>query len=68
MECLKIGAGIQIPPNAARVCRSLGVLPQLTPKATTLDSTALRRYATGETLSERPLGDRSQTDYGAPWM
>lgn len=67
-EILPIGAGIQIPPNAARVMGGLGVLPALTVKATLLDSINLRRYENGARLCSRPGGESMLEDFGAPWM
>ncbi|QGI68533.1 hypothetical protein CEK26_012494 [Fusarium fujikuroi] len=54
-ECLvaktqKLGAGIQVPPNAARVARQLGVLPALKEKGVVLDSIEYVRYTDGKVL------------------
>ena len=54
-ECLvaktqKLGAGIQVPPNAARVARQLGVLPALEEKGVVLDSIEYVRYTDGKVL------------------
>ncbi|KAK2002223.1 FAD/NAD(P)-binding domain-containing protein [Colletotrichum falcatum] len=62
-----VGAGIQVPPNGARVARQLGYLDRLLECATVLEAVEFRRYANGEhlhTLSEKD----SQSDYGDPWM
>ncbi|KAK1986445.1 hypothetical protein LZ30DRAFT_705733 [Colletotrichum cereale] len=62
-----IGAGIQVPPNGARVARQLGYLDRLLECATVLDAIELRRYADGKhlhTLSEK----NSENEYGNPWM
>lgn len=67
-EILPVGAGIQIPPNAARVMDVLGVLPALTSKATVLDAIDLRRYENGKLLCSRPGGKAILEDFGAPWM
>ncbi|KAF4340669.1 salicylate hydroxylase [Fusarium beomiforme] len=45
-----LGAGIQVPPNAARVARKLGVLPALEEKGVILDSIEYVRYADGKVL------------------
>lgn len=46
----KLGAGIQVPPNAARVARQLGVLPALEEKGVALDSIEYVRYADGKAI------------------
>ncbi|KAK1600335.1 uncharacterized protein LY79DRAFT_585825 [Colletotrichum navitas] len=64
---IPMGAGIQVPPNGARVARQLGYLGKLSECATVLDAIELRRYANGEhlhTLSEKDL----YNEYGNPWM
>ncbi|KAF5242940.1 hypothetical protein FANTH_8436, partial [Fusarium anthophilum] len=45
-----IGAGIQIPPNAARVARQLGVLSALKEKGVIVDSIEYVRYSNGKLL------------------
>lgn len=64
----QVGAGIQIPPNGARVCRSLGILEKLERNATILEQIFVRRYSDGQVLGERLLGDRCIARYGSPWL
>ncbi|KAL6362182.1 hypothetical protein LRP88_04259 [Fusarium phalaenopsidis] len=45
-----VGAGIQIPPNAARVARHLGILKKLRAKSVLLDSIDYLRYENGQAL------------------
>ncbi|KAK2050203.1 FAD/NAD(P)-binding domain-containing protein [Colletotrichum somersetense] len=62
-----IGAGIQVPPNGARVARQLGYLDRLLERATVIDGFELRRYANGKHL--HTLSDKdSYGVYGNPWI
>ncbi|KAK1674055.1 hypothetical protein BDP55DRAFT_584798 [Colletotrichum godetiae] len=63
-----VGAGIQIPPNAARVLRKLGLLPQLIDKATLIDSIDYLRYKDGEVLYQIQGGEKFKQVYGDTWM
>jgi salicylate hydroxylase len=67
-EILPVGAGIQIPPNGARIMRELGVLPQIEDKGTKLEFTDLRRYKDGRIITSMPCGESVVKEYGAPWM
>ena len=64
----QVGAGIQIPPNAARVLERFGLLEEIKRKGTLLDGLAMRRYADGSLLCEKVLGPRILAQYGMPWM
>lgn len=63
-----MGAGIQIPPNGAKVLDRLGVLSQIRELGTELESLDLRRYQDGKLLCSRPLGESCVKEYGAPWL
>ncbi|KAK1973092.1 FAD/NAD(P)-binding domain-containing protein [Colletotrichum sublineola] len=66
-QIVPIGAGIQVPPNGARVARQLGYLDRLLECATVIDAFELRRYANGMHLHALP--ERGSHDgYGNPWM
>ncbi|GKT42062.1 FAD-dependent monooxygenase OpS4 [Colletotrichum spaethianum] len=62
-----IGAGIQIPPNGARVARQLGYMNKLLKCGVVLDAIEFRRYANGKTLHTF-LSKDSQSRYGELWM
>ncbi|KAJ4263292.1 hypothetical protein NW762_006110 [Fusarium torreyae] len=63
-----IGAGIQIPPNAARVARQLGVLPDLKAKSIILESIEYVRYANGKLLFKIDGDDEVIKSFGETWM
>jgi salicylate hydroxylase len=70
----EIGAGVVVAPNAARLLRSLGVLPAFTERAVVLDTGwEFRRWQDGSVLSaedlttecERRFGERTYTAHRA---
>ncbi|KAH7417764.1 putative salicylate hydroxylase [Cadophora sp. MPI-SDFR-AT-0126] len=64
-----IGAGIQVPPNASRVMKHLGLLEVLAEKAVLLDHLDLLRYQDGSLLLRRPVDEKRMVEmYGAPWI
>ncbi|KAM5358691.1 hypothetical protein ACJZ2D_015082 [Fusarium nematophilum] len=63
-----IGAGIQVPPNAARIARQLGLLPQLTERSVVVDSIQYLRYANGKPLSTIGGGSEVVKNFGDTWM
>ncbi|KAK1703419.1 uncharacterized protein BDZ83DRAFT_686415 [Colletotrichum acutatum] len=63
-----VGAGIQIPPNAARILRKLGLVPQLLDKATLVDTIDYLRYKDGEVLYQMEGGEKMKELYGDVWM
>ncbi|KAH6667461.1 putative salicylate hydroxylase [Halenospora varia] len=64
-----IGAGIQIPPNGARVLDIYGLLPEIKKYTIVLDSIDMRRYEDGSLICSRALDERfMQTVGGEPWM
>jgi salicylate hydroxylase len=64
----QVGAGIQIPPNGARIMQELGLLPQIEEKGTKLQSMDLRRYKDGRIITSMPCGESIVKEYGAPWL
>ncbi|KAI1277651.1 putative salicylate hydroxylase [Xylaria sp. FL0933] len=64
-EISEVGAGIQVPPNAARVLRRFGMLEETMKYATVFEKNSLRRWKDGEELSSVPLVD-VEDHYGAP--
>src|SRR5256885_13132064 len=67
-EFLRIGAGIQMSPNAMRVLRALGLEPLLRKLAFEPPSWANRVWDSGEHLFELTLGVRAESRYGAPYL
>ena len=63
----EIGAGLQIPPNAARVLARLGVLERLGDAAFQPLRVSLRSYKTGRQLAEVPLAG-AEARWGAPYL
>ncbi|KAF5650801.1 salicylate hydroxylase [Fusarium tjaetaba] len=62
-----IGAGIQIPPNAARVARQLGVIPALKDKGVIVDSIEYVRYSNGKPLFGMDQNDIIES-FGDTWL
>lgn len=67
-EIQQIGAGIQVPPNAARVARGLGLLPRLTEKSVVVDAINYIKYADGKPLFKLEGGNQLVKKFGDPWM
>ncbi|KIX01938.1 uncharacterized protein Z518_07877 [Rhinocladiella mackenziei CBS 650.93] len=63
-----VGAGIQIPPNAAHVLQSYGILPLFEKPATKLEWIDMRRYENGKLLASRSVGQDFIDRMGAPWF
>jgi salicylate hydroxylase/6-hydroxynicotinate 3-monooxygenase len=64
----RLGAGIQMSPNAMRVLRALGLETQLRRQAFTPRSWANRVWDTGEHLAELTFGAEAESRYGAPYL
>ncbi|KAJ4176109.1 hypothetical protein NW755_014601 [Fusarium falciforme] len=62
-----VGAGIQIPPNAARVARHLGILTKLTEKSVLLNSIEYLRYKNGNVLFKIDGADTILDKFGDIW-
>jgi len=68
-EILPVGAGIQLPPNATRVMRHLGLEAALqSAGAVVIEGHNLRSYASGNPVRRRPLGQAALDLYGSAWM
>src|SRR5947207_3362310 len=67
-EFQRIGAGIQMSPNAMRVLRALGLEPQLRRQAFEPRAWTARVWDTGEHLSELTFGAAAEKQYGAPYL
>lgn len=62
----EVGAGIQVPPNSARVLDSYGLKKRLLQVVTWPNNLVYRRYATGEVLNSTPLQPMMMETYGNP--
>jgi len=68
-EILPIGAGIHIPPNATRVMSHLGLFDKLKEAgAYSLQNFVLRRWANGNVIVDKPIGNRVKKEYGEEWL
>ncbi|KAI1751500.1 putative salicylate hydroxylase [Xylaria castorea] len=66
MEIAEVGAGIQIPPNSARILRRFGLLDETMKHATVLERNNLRRWKDDEELGSIPLVPDVEDHFGAP--
>jgi len=64
----RIGAGIQMSPNAVRVLRALGLEADLRRRAFEPPSWANRVWDTGEQMAELTFGADAEQRYGAPYL
>jgi 6-hydroxynicotinate 3-monooxygenase len=64
----RIGAGIQMGPNAMRVLRVLGLEPRLRQRAFAPPAWTNRVWDTGAYLRELTLGADAEARYGAPYL
>jgi 6-hydroxynicotinate 3-monooxygenase len=64
----RIGAGIQMTPNAMRVLRGIGLEDHLVAIAFRPTEMRNREWDSGELTFELPLGDTSARRYGAPYL
>ena len=62
-----IGAGIQLSPNATRVLQALGLRDSLAGISFYPRAVHLRTWHTGYLVASRPLGQFSESRYGAPY-
>ncbi|KAJ5812015.1 hypothetical protein N7474_008316 [Penicillium riverlandense] len=67
-EISEIGAGIQVPPNAFRVMRHLGLLPQVKAKGTRVEWQDILSYRDGGLIIQRLLGDDTVEELGGQWL
>ena len=64
----RLGAGIQMSPNAMRVLRGLGIEQCIRSTAFRPGAWRNRSWDTGEMLHELALGDAVEAKYGAPYL
>ncbi len=64
----RVGAGIQMAPNAVKVLRALGVEDHLRRTAFRSERALSRVWDTGEVTSDLPLGDAVEAKFGAPYF
>src|SRR4030088_3334929 len=64
----RIGAGIQMTPNAMKVLRALGLEDRLVRVAFRPTAMRNRDWDTGPLTFELPLGERAEATYGAPYL
>ncbi|MEA3025423.1 MAG: 6-hydroxynicotinate 3-monooxygenase [Alphaproteobacteria bacterium] len=65
---VRLGAGIQMSPNAMRVLRGIGLEPRIRATAFQPHSWTNRDWNTGELTNELPLGVEAEAKYGAPYL
>nr|WP_221383399.1 FAD-dependent monooxygenase [Actinoplanes polyasparticus] len=63
----RIGAGIQLSPNAVRLLRRLGLDTELAGTAVRSDGVEVRHWKNGNVVSWIPLGDDCERLFGAPY-
>ena len=64
----RVGAGIQMAPNAVKVLRGLGIEEAVRSIAFESAVALSREWNTGEVTSELPLGAEVEKRYGAPYL
>lgn len=64
----RVGAGIQMAPNAVKVLRALGVEDYLRRTAFRSERAVSRVWDSGEITSDLPLGDAVEEKFGAPYF
>ena len=64
----EVGAGIQLPPNAMRVFRALGLEAGIARNAFAPEAIEARMGETGRTLFDIPLGPSAEDRWGAPYL
>lgn len=64
----RVGAGIQMAPNAVKVLRALGVEDRLRQTAFQSERAVSRVWDSGEITSDLPLGDAVEAKFGAPYF
>jgi salicylate hydroxylase/6-hydroxynicotinate 3-monooxygenase len=65
---VRLGAGIQMSPNAMRVLRGIGLEPRIRATAFQPHSWTNRDWDTGALTNELPLGAVAEAKYGAPYL
>lgn len=64
----RVGAGIQMAPNATKVLRALGVEDALRRVAFQSPRMVSRVWDTGEVTSDMPMADEAEAKYGSPYF
>ncbi len=64
----RVGAGIQMSPNAMRVLRAIGLEDYLRRIAFTPNSFLNREWDTGTVTNDHPLGAEAEARFGAPYL
>lgn len=64
----RLGAGIQMSPNAMKALRGLGIEDRVRGVAFQPESWMNRRSDNGEMMFELPLGTQAERTYGAPYL
>lgn len=67
-EIKEVGAGIQIPPNAMKVLRALGLEDAILSRAFQPESIETRMGQTGREVFTIPLAEYSATRWGVPYL
>ena len=67
-QFIRLGAGIQMSPNAMRVLRGNGLEPRIRATAFQPRSWTNRDWDTGSLTNELPLGADAEAKYGAPYL
>jgi len=65
---VRLGAGIQMSPNAMRVLRGIGLEDRIRARAFQPRSWTNREWDTGAMKYELPLGTHAEAKYGAPYL
>jgi 6-hydroxynicotinate 3-monooxygenase len=65
---VRLGAGIQMSPNAMKVLRGIGLEPRIRARAFQPQSWTNRDWDTGALTNELPLGAQAEAKYGAPYL
>ena len=65
---VRLGAGIQMSPNAMRVLRGIGLEPRIRATAFQPRSWTNRDWDSGKLTNELPLGAEAEAKYGAPYL
>jgi len=65
---VRLGAGIQMSPNAMRVLRGIGLEPRIRATAFQPHAWTNREWDTGAMKHELPLGADAEAKYGAPYL
>ena len=65
---IRLGAGIQMSPNAMRVLRGIGLEQRIRATAFQPHSWTNRDWDTGKLTNELPLGAEAEAKYGAPYL